>query len=157
MLLDYHGPAEELVQKIRAVVGDDLTLAWDCSPNEHFQHVAALSLSTTKKGIYATVTPLTPADLLRDRNPNVEVKYQLGYTVFGESFGRGDHVFPASPEDVAFAASFWERSAELLAEKKLQPIKATFNQGGEGLEGVIAGLEDLRQGKVSGTKLVYSL
>ncbi|ATY65193.1 zinc-binding oxidoreductase [Cordyceps militaris] len=156
VLLDYHESAEELVTKVRDVVGDDLTLAWDCSPNKQFQDIAAHSLSKTKKSIYATVAPLTPANLLHDRNPLVEAKYQLGYTVFGESFERGTYVFPASQEDVIFATAFWERTAKLLEEKKLQPIKATVNQGGEGLEGVIAGLEDLRQGKVSGTKLVYS-
>ena len=156
VLLDYHEPVEELVKKIRDVVGDDLTRAWDCSPNEKFQQVAALSLSTTKNGIYATVNPLTPADLLRDKNPKVEAKFQLGYTVFGEAFERGQSKFPASQEDATFAASFWELSAKLLAEKKLQPTKPTIDQGGKGLAGVIVGLESLRQGKVSGTKLVYT-
>ncbi|KAJ6788505.1 hypothetical protein PWT90_01619 [Aphanocladium album] len=157
VLLDYHEPADELVKKVKAVVGDELTLAWDCSPNEKFQQVAALSLSSTKKGIYATVNPLTPADFLHDKNPLVETKFQLGYTAFGESFARGEYVFPASKEDAEFSGAFWEGSEKLLQEKRLQPTRATVNQGGEGLEGVIAGLEDLRQGKVSGTKLVYSL
>ncbi|KAM3537552.1 hypothetical protein ARSEF1564_009531 [Beauveria bassiana] len=119
--------------------------------------VADLALSSTKRGIYATVKALTPVDLLQDRNPMVEAKFQLGYTAFGESFERGGHVFPAVPEDAAFAAAFWERSAKLLEEKQLQPIEETINRGGQGAEGVIVGLEDLRQGKVSGTKLVYSL
>ncbi|OAQ99550.1 hypothetical protein LLEC1_01326 [Akanthomyces lecanii] len=156
VLLDYHEPVEELVQKIKAVVGDDLTKAWDCSPNEKFQQVAALSLSSTKDGIYATVNPLTPADLLRGKNPKVEAKFQLAYTVFGKAFERGQSKFPASREDAAFAASFCELSARLLAERKLQPTKPTVDQGGKGLEGVIVGLETLRQGKVSGTKLVYA-
>lgn len=157
LLLDYHEPTEELVKKIRAVVGDELTMAWDCSPNEKFQQVAALSLCATKKSIYATVNPLTPADFLRDKNPMVETKFQLGYTAFGEYFARGENVFPASQEDASFAGAFWERSEGLLREKNLQPTRATINQGGKGLKGVIAGLEDLHHGKVSGTKLVYSL
>ncbi|KAJ3499199.1 hypothetical protein NLG97_g517 [Lecanicillium saksenae] len=157
VLLDYHEPADELVKKVKAVVGDELTLAWDCSPNEKFQEVAALSLSSTKKGTYATVNPGTPADFLQGKNPMVETKFQLGYTAFGESFARGQYVFPASREDAEFAGAFWERSEKLLQDKKLRPTRATINQGGPGLEGVIAGLEDLRQGKVSGTKLVYAL
>ncbi|EJP68202.1 zinc-binding dehydrogenase [Beauveria bassiana ARSEF 2860] len=140
VLLDYHAPVADLVAQIKAVTAEeDLTLAWDCIHSEHFQNA------------------LAPADLLQDRNPMVEARFQLGYTAFGESFERGGHVFPAVPEDVAFAAAFWERSAKLLEEKQLQPIKETVNRGGQGLEGVIAGLEDLRQGRVSGTKLVYSL
>ncbi|TQV97778.1 hypothetical protein V2A60_006497 [Cordyceps javanica] len=170
VLLDYHEPVEALVQKIREAVGggdgggrggeedeDDLTLAWDCSPSEHFQDLAARALSAKKKGLYATVAPLTPADLLADRNPMVEARFQLGYTAFGESFARGANVFPASPEDAAFAAAFWERSEKLLEDKKLRPIRETANRGGQGLEGVLVGLEDLRQGRVSGTKLVYTL
>ncbi|KAM3519695.1 hypothetical protein MY4038_009700 [Beauveria bassiana] len=158
VLLDYHAPVADLVAQIKAVTAEeDITLAWDCIHSEHFQNVAAQALSSTKRGIYATVKALTPADLLQDRNPMVEAKFQLGYTAFGESFERGGLVFPAVPEDAAFAAAFWERSAKLLEEKQLHPIEETINRGGQGLEGVIVGLEDLRQGKVSGTKLVYSL
>lgn len=156
VLLDYHEPVEELAGKIKAVVGDDLTRAWDCSPNEEFQQLAALCLSTTRSGIYASVNPLTPPDLLRGRNPQVEARCQLGYTAFGEAFERGQSKFPASREDAAFAASFWELSARLLAEKKLRPTRPTVDQGGKGLQGVIVGLDNLRQGKVSGTKLVYT-
>ena len=31
------------------------------------------------------------------------------------------------------------------------------NRGGKGLEGVLEGLEDLKEGKVSAAKLVYTL
>lgn len=158
ILLDYHESMEELVQKIKEVTGDDsLTLAWDCSPNDKFHQIAALSMSSTQKGIYATVSPGTPADFLKDTNPMVESKWQLAYTVFGDEFTFGSHTFPVSREDVDFATAFWERSARLLEEKKLHPTRPTINKGGKGLEGVISGLEELHLGKVSGTKLVYLL
>ncbi|OAA70602.1 zinc-binding oxidoreductase ToxD [Cordyceps fumosorosea ARSEF 2679] len=157
-LLDYHEPAETLVAEIKALVGDGLTLTWDCAPGDgKFPEVAARAMSASKEGIFATVAPLTPRDSLRERNPMVEARFQLGYTAFGEAFERGANKFPASQEDAEFAAAFWERSAGLLAEKKLRPIEPTVDRGGKGLQGVLVGLEELRQGKVSGTKLVYTL
>ena len=157
VLLDYHESVDDLVKNIKEASGGSLTMAWDCSPNDKFHQVAALSMSSTQRGIYATVSPLTPADFLKETNPMVESKSQLAYTVFGEEFHFASYTFSASEEDVNFARAFWERSATLLEEKKLQPTRATINKGGEGLEGVIAGLEELYQGKVAGTKLVYSL
>lgn len=157
VLLDYHEDVEELVRKVKEVTGNKLTLAWDCSPNEKFQQVAAFSMSSTRKGVYATVAPGTPSDFLRRTNPMVDSKWQLAYTVFGEEFTRAGHTFPPIPDDVEFIKDFWERSAKFLEENKLQPTRATVNRGGEGLEGVLVGLEELHQGKVSGTKLVYTL
>lgn len=157
VLLDYHESNEELVRKIKAVAGENLTLAWDCCPNEKFPQVAALSMSTTQKGIYATVSPLTPADFLREMNPMVETKYQLAYTASGMTFTRGDHTFPASEKDADFARRFFELSAQLLLEGKIQPTRPTINKYGQGLEGVMVGLDELYQGRVAGTKLVYTM
>lgn len=157
VLLDYHENVDELVEKVKAATDGSLTMAWDCSPNEKFQEVAALSMSRAEKGIYATVAPLTPADFLRGKNPMVESKFQIGYTAFGEDIIRGEHVFPKSQEDADSARGFWKLSAKLLEDGKIVPTRATVNQGGKGLEGVLVGFADLHGGKVSGTKLVYSL
>lgn len=161
-VLDYHEPTEDLVAKIKeatAAGGGDgsLTMAWDCSPNETFHKVAALAMSTTDAGIYATVDPMTPPDLLRDTNPMVQCKTQLAYTVFGEEFSLGPYTFPASREDVELHGAFWKRTLLLLGENKLHPTRVTVNRGGDGLSGVIIGLDELSQGKVAGSKLVYSL
>lgn len=157
IVLDYRESSDVLVEAIKQATGGNLTLAWDCSPNDRFHEVAARAMSSTEKGIYATVNPLTPSDFLAEINPMVETKWQLAYTVFGEEFSFGPITFPASEEDAAFGAAFWERTAKLLAEGKLQPTRCTVNRGGEGLHGVIAGLDELSQGKVAGTKLVYSM
>lgn len=157
LLLDYHGDTDDLVKKIRAVTGDDLLLAWDCSPNDKFPKIAGLSLSQTKKSIYATVSPLTPPDFLKETNPLVESKFQLGYTAFGETFTRMGVEFPASKEDADFAEAFWAHSEPLLADGTIKPTRFTLNRGGESWAGVVHGLEELRNGRVSGTKLVYTV
>lgn len=157
IVLDYRESTETLVDAIKQATDGRLTLAWDCSPNDKFHEVAARAMSTADKGVYVTVNPLTPGDFLAEFNPMVETKWQLAYTVFGEEFSFGPVTFPVVEEDKRFGAAFWERTARLLAEGKLEPTRCTVNRGGEGLQGVIAGLDELAQGKVAGTKLVYSM
>lgn len=157
VLLDYHDDADTLVAKIREVTGDDLTLAWDTSPNDHYPTVAARSLSGTKKSTFATVNPLIPDGFLKDVNPLVDAKYQLGYSIFGEAMDRGGRHFPASPEDVEFGKKFWQRSGKLFGEGKIQTTRFELNRGGQGWEGVLHGLEELHSGNVKGTKLVYNV
>lgn len=156
-LLDYHEDANTLVRKIREITGDDLTLAWDTSPNDHYPSIAARALSSTKKSVFATVNPLIPEGFLKDVNPLVDAKFQLGYSIFGEAMERGGRLFPASPEDVEFGKKFWNRSGKLFAEDKIQTTRFELNRGGQSWEGVLHGLQDLRAGNVKGTKLVYNV
>lgn len=157
ILVDYHKDTGELAKEISTAAKGPLTLAWDCSPSEKSAEVAARAMSTAENGIYATVDPFTPPDHLKATNPMVEAKFQLGYTIFGDEFVLGPVTFPRSADDVEFGAAFWERTAGFLKEKKLQTTRITVNQGGAGLEGVLVGLDDLFQGKVAGTKLVYTM
>lgn len=81
-------------------------MAWDCSPNDKFHQIAALSMSSTQKGIYANVSPDTPADFLKQTNSMVETKWQLAYTAFGDEFTLASRTYPISQEDVKFARGF---------------------------------------------------
>jgi hypothetical protein len=60
---------------------------------------------------------------------------------------------PAKPQDFEFAKTFWELATKLLASQQLtvHPVKT----GKGGLEGVLDGMNQLKEGKVSGVKLVY--
>jgi hypothetical protein len=60
---------------------------------------------------------------------------------------------PAKPQDFEFAKTFWELATKLLASQQLtvHPVKT----GKGGLEGVLDGMYQLKEGKVSGVKLVY--
>lgn len=57
------------------------------------------------------------------------------------------------PQDFEFGKMFWDLSTKLIAEGKVNvhPPKV----GKKGLEGVFEGLKELKEGKVSGVKLVY--
>lgn len=86
---------------------------------------------------------------------DVENKHTLAYTITGEGFKFGPADYPPKPEDLEFGKKFWELSTKLLAEKQISvhPPKV----GKEGLKGVFDGLKQLKEGKVSGTKLVYKV
>jgi hypothetical protein len=79
----------------------------------------------------------------------------LGYTVFGEAFDKlGAHV-PAKPEDFEHAKMFWQLSEGLVYPGQLKPHPVKV--GKDGLVGVFDGLQQMREGKVSGVKLVYRI
>ena len=62
---------------------------------------------------------------------------------------------PAKPEDFHFAKEFWNLATKLLASQRfiVHPVKS----GSGGLTGVLDGLKELKEGKVSGVKLVYRI
>ena len=64
---------------------------------------------------------------------------------------------PAFPERYRIASEFWQIAGKLFADGKLVAHKPEVDLGGSGLEGVLSGLQTMRDGKVSGFKLVYRL
>jgi len=75
----------------------------------------------------------------------------------GEAFKFGPKHVPAEPEDFEFVKMFWELARSLLQEGKVRIHRISVNEGGKGLEGVLKGMDLMRQGKISRRKLVYTL
>jgi len=90
-------------------------------------------------------------------NANVSLKHTLGYTVIGESMKFGPQEIPAKPQDFEFGKMFWELSRGLLKEGKVKVHKPSVNKYGKGLEGALKGMQAMREGKVSGEKLVFTV
>ncbi|OBR05068.1 Zinc-binding dehydrogenase [Colletotrichum higginsianum IMI 349063] len=152
-VLDYRSPT--VSEDIRRLTGDRLTLAWDCQSTNESAVLVAKALSSSEGGVIGTLLPVDKK-AVQDVNPKVEVKMSLYYTAFGEDFGyfgKRDAV----PENYEFGKKFWDISRGLLADGKLKPIRVIKNQGGSGLDGVIVGLKELKEGKVSAGKLVYTI
>jgi hypothetical protein len=83
----------------------------------------------------------------------VENRHTLGYTITGESFKFGPKEWEAKPEDFEFGKKFWELSSKLIASSQIAVHPPKVGKGG--LQGVLDGMEDLKEGRVSGVKLVY--
>lgn len=95
--------------------------------------------------------------MLPEKSPRADVESvaTLMYTVFGEALEFAGSSIPAAPEDAQYAVEFLGLTEKLLAEGKLKAH--TPKVGAGGLEGVLQGLDDLKTGKVSGSKLVYQV
>jgi NADPH:quinone reductase-like Zn-dependent oxidoreductase len=104
-------------------------------------------------GQISTLLTIDKKDLTR--TDKIEYPYTLAYTATGHDIKFREHNIPAKPEDRAFGKKFWKLTEELIQTGQLGKIKYEVREGG--LEKLLDGLDDLRQNKVSGTKLVYTV
>jgi NADPH-dependent curcumin reductase CurA len=81
----------------------------------------------------------------------VKAVWTLRYTALGEKYS---DKFPASQTDYEFGSNFWKISEELINSGKIRTHPTEVRKG---LEGVPQGLKDLKDGKVSGVKLVFTV
>ncbi|KAI0385903.1 alcohol dehydrogenase [Hypomontagnella monticulosa] len=153
-VFDYNSPT--CAADIKAFTNNALKLAWDCSGDGG--EICAAALSDAETSRYATIVPVE-REVVAAINPKVEGPiFHLAYDVFNSPYVWLDgSTVPAKPDEYEFAAKFVALVPGLLANGTVKPIRTALNQGGSGLEGVLKGLEDLKAGKVSGTKLVYTL
>lgn len=86
---------------------------------------------------------------------NVDSYFTLGYSAIGEECLFGNFRLQAKPEDLEFGEKFAVIAEKLLAEGKIKPHKPKV--GKDGLKGILEGLQLMREGKVSGEKLVYNV
>lgn len=147
---DYKSPT--CAEDIRKLTNNKLRYAWDTISEGGSPQICADALTPSGEGLkYGAI--LSVDDL-----PRKDVKYtkSLGYTMVGEaiSFRNGQHI-PAKPEDFEFGVRWIAIAEKLLAEGKIKPPKKEIREGG--LEAIFGGLDDLREGRVSGTKLVYRI
>jgi hypothetical protein len=117
------------------------TIAEGSSPD-----IAAAAISS-KGGKYACILPVK--QFPRD---DVSSSWTLAYTGLGEDFSPQ---FPANQNDYAFATKFWALSEGLMNDGTIKAHPPQVRDGG--LDGILGGLQDLKDGKVSGVKLVYRI
>ncbi|KAK8249448.1 chaperonin 10-like protein [Phyllosticta capitalensis] len=147
---DYNSPT--CAADIRAHTENSLYFAFDCISEGSSPQICADALSTETSSQKPAYSALLTVKFPRQ---DIDHRYTLGYTVVGEEFTKFGHNFPAKKEDYEFGKMFWALSQKLLEEGKFRVHQPDIREGG--LEGVLEGLDDLRQGKVSGKKLVYRI
>lgn len=149
---DYHSPT--CADDIRQFTHDNLYNVFDCHSEESSVQIcaAALASPTSPSGRKPRLGTIAP---LRSDRQDVEHLSTFGHAAFGEKFTILGHTVPADPTHYEFATKFFALAAGLLDQGKLKshPIEVRS----QGLAGVISGLEDLRNGRVSGKKLVYRI
>lgn len=150
---DYSSPT--CAEDIKAYTSSRIAHVFDCIA-EGSSPTISVSAMSPSGGAYSTLLPV-PAETVSNINDKVQNKATLGYTAVGEAFKFGDKELPAKPDDFEFAKMFWELSRGLLAEGKVKVHKINVDKFGTGFEGILKGLQAMREGKVSGEKLVYRL
>ena len=85
--------------------------------------------------------------------PDVKSTFFLGYSLSGESYIFEGEGYDAEPEDFVFGSKFTGIAEKLWAEGRWKPHPQRV--GPWGLLGCIDGMKEMREGKVSGEKLVY--
>lgn len=152
-VFDYKSPT--CAADIKKFTNNRLRYAWDCTGKG--AGICAAALSDTEPGVYSSIMP-GDDELLKKTNPNVEGPYlTLAYDAFGEPYYWEGKPVPVKPDEFEFAVGFVPLAEDLYASGKVRPVKISVNSTGEGLEGVLKGLDELRAERVSGTKLVYTL
>jgi NADPH:quinone reductase-like Zn-dependent oxidoreductase len=132
--------------KIRKAANDKLKLVFDCIGEGSSTEICLAAIGSEGGHLSALLPP--PKDISRK---DVKAVWTLAYTALGEKYN--DKV-PESQTDYEFGAKFWKASEELINSGK---IRAHPTEVRSGLDGVPQGLQDLKDGKVSGVKLVYKV
>lgn len=146
-LFDYTLPT--CAASIRTATSNNLAYALDCiaSPT-----TAALCCDAIGSGGGKYSSLLKVPSLPRE---DAENKNTLMYTLFGETFHKGENEYKANGEEFEFGREFMKECEGLVGEGKVRAHPVDVREGG--LEGVLEGLRELKAGGVSGRKLVYRL
>ncbi|KAJ5634646.1 Protein TOXD [Penicillium herquei] len=145
-VFDYNEPGS--AAGIRRLTNDNLKFVVDCISLQVSANFCDEAISTSG-GEYLALLPV------KIERENVNDRGILGYTSLGAAFKFGDIDFPAVPEHRAHAEKFVLLAEDLIrgGKMKLHPHMV----GKDGLQGVLEGLKLLKDGKVSGKKLVYNV
>ncbi|TPX12432.1 uncharacterized protein E0L32_006844 [Thyridium curvatum] len=160
-VFDYGSPdvAREIREAAAADGGSRVSAAWDTVVSADSPRLCAEILGA-EGGSYGCLLPVPDAGkvfAVEGARQPIKVTHTLGYTGIGEHFVKWAD-FPASKEDYDFARRFWALARELLAAGKVKAARPIVDRDGKsGLEGVMAGMQELKAGRVSGGKLVYTM
>lgn len=132
--------------KIRAITSNKLEKVLDTIATPPSAQICSEAISS-KGGLYVNLMGIDAP-----RPNDVRNIFFLGYSVIGEAYDDEGVHYPAAPEDFEFAQRFVTLTERLL---ELGLLKAHPVRVRDGLEGVLTGMQELREKKVSGVKLVY--
>jgi NADPH2:quinone reductase len=114
-VLDRHGGFDAVLKRIQSAVGDDLVYAFDTVNMPEGQLLGLNALSSTKKGKFARLLPVTAVD------DSKVIGKKAGYDVI--------NVWGLSHAIPSVAIPFWDRVGDLLTSGKLKPTPFVVKKG----------------------------
>jgi expansin (peptidoglycan-binding protein) len=151
-VFDYNSPT--CASDVRKLTDNKLYYAFDIISEPTSAKICTDAFSTdsiTRKPIYSALLPQL-AELPRD---DVENTFTFAYTFAGEGYTGGPFLLEPSSGDFEFSKGFARIVERLLVQGRIKFHPVEMRTGG--WRGVLAGVDELRQGKVSGKKLVYTI
>lgn len=152
-VLDYK--SEALVDDILRLAGGPLLHVFDTHPNLTSITTSAAILQKSPSAIYIALNPGLEREVKR-LNPDVTAESILAYSATGNPWMYENKFYEAVPADFAFQKKFAKVAEKLFQQGLLKPARVYLNRGGSGFEGIVKGLVDIKEGRVSGGKLVYT-
>ncbi|RAH64138.1 zinc-binding alcohol dehydrogenase family protein [Aspergillus aculeatinus CBS 121060] len=147
-VFDYRDP--DAAALINEKTGNRLRLVMDTIGGEEAVAFCDRAMSA-EGGEFATL--LTDTVIPRE---NVRTRITVAYTAMGEELELGGHRIPARKEDYDFAVEWMRKLWPFLQDGKIKPHPVRVVEGG--LKGLAEqGFEIMRQGKLSGEKLVVEV
>jgi len=153
--VDYNDP--NWPEQVREISNNQLENAFDCIVENGTVLNVAKAISSTKGGHIVTILPIVKEKpKIAEINNKIKIESTLVYTVFQKTLNYGffDNQGEETPEDKAF----WEKYASLVPEYLTSgKIKPNRIREFGGLDDVLAGFKEQKEGKVRAEKLVYKI
>ncbi|KAL9037251.1 MAG: hypothetical protein Q9180_003826 [Flavoplaca navasiana] len=126
-VFDYHDP--DCGSKIRAFTNNNLRHVFDCISIESSYRIDAAALSSDSTQELHCLA-LLPTDSWPAERQDVNVRWMLAYTSFGEEFFKFGATYPANAEHYDMGVRFWKLNARFLEEGKVKTHPVTVKDGG---------------------------
>ncbi|KAF5578722.1 toxD [Fusarium pseudoanthophilum] len=145
-VLDYK--SEALVDDILRLSGGPLLHVFDTHPNLTSITASAAILQKSPYAIYISLNPGLEREVKR-LNPDVTAESILAYSATGNPWMYENKFYEAVPADFAFQKKFVKVAEKLFKQALLKPARVYLNRGGSGLEGIVKGLVDVKEGRTA--------
>ncbi|WWD15642.1 hypothetical protein CI109_100064 [Kwoniella shandongensis] len=153
--VDYHD-AEKAIAEAKRITDGGVEFALDTISEGASFKIAIGMMGDKGKQLNCLLPPPKEA---KEINENVKIVDTLGYTMFGKEFNftaalPHDTIIPANPEDRKLGAAIAAHSNEVITKYKIKANPVVIRGT---LDDVTSGFEDMKNGEVSGKKLVYKI
>lgn len=148
---DYHNASCGM--EIRNYTQNSLEFVVDCVTQAESMKLCYEAIGP-KGGRYIGLDPIFTR--IQYTRREVKADWIMGPTFFGEAVKlAGTYGRPARPQDRLFTTQLFSTVEKMLVAGTLKPHPVELRSGG--LSAVTKGIEDLRMGRVSARKLVYTV